>query len=133
MTVGNWKPLTIEEETRRIEDTLAVLLGEITRIDKGTKKNDRSSVQPPPVAISVSDISSVPELYWQMDKIAEAPVREACAATLTTIGRRLHEMGGIELMQTVHDRVVRRTRKHPNRWSMLLDKRWDGVGGEWWA
>jgi len=132
--VTMWKPFTRDEETQRLADTLAVLLEEITAFDKGKRVNRRSDIQQPEfAAISANDISKMPDLYWDAEKIGEAPVREACATTLTMLGKRLHEMGGVDLMQDVHDRVVKRTRRHGNYWSMLLDKRWDGIGGEWWA
>lgn len=56
------------------------------------------------------------------------PVGEAVRAAVTTLGERLHEIGGLQLMQDVCDRVADRD---PERWGWrtdIMDKRWDGIG-----
>lgn len=60
------------------------------------------------------------------------PVWELTRQGVTTLGKRLHEIGGARLMHDVCDRVAALDPPHEDRRIDLIDKRWDGIG-EWVA
>jgi hypothetical protein len=118
---------TPEQEIMWIEEALVELLREIVRQEKrGNRPPSRHGF----VAYDINELGSRSSLYWEVSHVVDHPVREACALAIRRLGQRLHEMSAD--MMEVHDHVVERTRKYQDYWSMLLDKRWNGVG-DWHA
>lgn len=83
--------------------------------------------------LSLTDITSHFDETTPAQRVAEAlvanPVREAMARAVRDLGKRLHEIGGMELMSDVCQRVADRDDANWGRRTDILDKRWDGVGG----
>lgn len=118
----------MENEVNYIEDALVHLLREITRHDKGVRRKTR---EPGEFRfLKVSEVLSKSRLYWDARRLRTDPVREACAQAVRKLGQRLHERGAD--MMAVHDRVILRTPRHRNYWSVIIDKNWDGIA-DWWA
>jgi hypothetical protein len=66
------------------------------------------------------------------DALLSDPVGEAVRRAITTLGRRLHEIGGLALMQDICDRAAALDPANEGRRMDIIDKRWDGIGG-WYA
>lgn len=71
-------------------------------------------------------------------ELLERPIWELTRQGVTTLGVRLHEIGGLKLMQEVCERVADMDPANWGRRTDIMDKRWDGIGadspdGGWWA
>ena len=72
----------------------------------------------------------------------KAPLEGAIKISIRKIGRLLHEIGGIDLMMEVQERVCNiplkcygheKTGSDYGRQASVVTHAWDGLGGEWWA
>ncbi len=59
------------------------------------------------------------------------PIGEAVRVAVRVLGKRLHELGGMDLMTTVLDEVAQLDRANEPRRETIMDRRWDGIGS--WA
>jgi hypothetical protein len=122
----------MEPEVKMIEDALVGLLHEITAIDTGLKAPVRGGAS----RLQIVQASEIPVDMSRAQSAARAlgqsPIRAACARAITVLGERLNEIGGKALMHDALDRVVARAGRHKIRWSDIIDRRFNGVGG-WWS
>ena len=56
------------------------------------------------------------------------PVGEATRQAIRTLGKRLYELGGLDLMQRVLDDVAEIDPRNEGRRIGIMDHRWDGIG-----
>lgn len=56
------------------------------------------------------------------------PAPEALRQAISTLGVRLHEIGGTKLMGNVLERVAALDPRHVGRRTDIMDKRFDGIG-----
>lgn len=66
------------------------------------------------------------------DALLDHPVGEALRCAVTTLGRRLHEIGGTKAMQDTLYRVAELDPANNARRIGIMDHRWDGIG-DWTA
>lgn len=117
-------------ELEKIEDALHRLLQAATEADRAPP------LTPPrgPISASVLALEAVDRITsWtpaQRDAAAlfMNPVAEALRLAVRTLGERLHEIGGQQLMTEVLDRVAERDPEHWGRRVSIMDHRWDGIG-----
>lgn len=60
--------------------------------------------------------------------LLDNPVGEAVRQGVRTLGERLHELGGVQLMQDVLYRVAEIDPASTDHRVSVMDKRWDGIG-----
>lgn len=56
------------------------------------------------------------------------PVGEAVRVSIRALGKRLHEIGGVNLMSEVLVRAAEKDPAHLGHREDIMDKRWDGIG-----
>lgn len=84
---------------------------------------------PVSLADSLRDLLDSTEAESSARELLDNPVGEAVRRAITTLGERLHEIGGLKLMGDVCDRVSGLDPEHWDHRTDILDKRWDGIGG----
>lgn len=80
----------------------------------------------------MADGEGATDIQRKARAIIDRPVGGAVRRAIKTLGERLNEIGGNDLMSEVIERVADRD---PARWSVridVMDKRWDGIG-TWYA
>ena len=68
------------------------------------------------------------EAQREADSLLEDPVGEALRQGVRTLGERLYEIGGLDLMQDAIDRVASLDAATWGHRTDIMDKRWDGIG-----
>ncbi|MBL8773905.1 MAG: hypothetical protein JNK30_21135 [Phenylobacterium sp.] len=120
-------------ETVKIENALDALLAAAIRADRD------------PALVAERGLTSagtmIGELLDRMENWTRAqqaahdlftrPVAEVCRQAVSTLGMRLHEIGGIPLMIDVAYRVADRDERTRDRRMGIMNHRWDGIGD--WA
>lgn len=61
-------------------------------------------------------------------EITNDPVGSSCRQSIRALGKRLYQLGGLQLMQDVLYRVAERDEATWSRRIGIMDHRWDGVG-----
>lgn len=61
-------------------------------------------------------------------KLRRDPVREALCYALRRLGKRLHEIGGLNAMIEACDRVADMDERRWGKRTSIMDHRWDGIG-----
>lgn len=65
--------------------------------------------------------------------LAADPVRAALKHAVRQIGKRLYEIGGIEALRDACERIADLDPPNWGKRTDIMDKTWDGIGGEWFA
>lgn len=66
------------------------------------------------------------------DELLSRPVATACRTAIRTLGERLFEIGGNQLMSEVCDRVSALDPANESRRLGIMDHRWSGLGN-WYS
>jgi hypothetical protein len=124
----------IATETAQIEAALDALLSASIRANRDPVLLPHRGAMP--VGVVMGDLLKRLQSWTQAQRDAgellARPVWEVTRMGVTTLGRRLHEIGGARLMQEVCDRVAALDpANHAHRLD-IMEKRWDGIG-EWLA
>lgn len=115
-------------EVAGIEDALDALLTTIVEADVREAK-DRSR--------EPFRIESMREVLANLDKsraaqaaesLIRSPVGYACRMGVRSLGERLYEIGGMDLMTRVLDDVAEREPSKSGYRMGVMDARWDGIG-----
>lgn len=121
-------------ETARIEAALDALL------TAAIQANSTPSLTPErgPTSAGVLIAEALEKFTWTPTQRAASallsrPIWEVLRQGIRTLGERLHEIGGFELMTEVCDRVAAMDPARSGYRSAIMDKRWDGIGGEWFS
>lgn len=64
----------------------------------------------------------------EADELLERPLSATIRRGIRTLGKRLNEIGGWELMTDVCDRVSAADPREEGRRASIIDHRWDGIG-----
>ena len=129
-----------EEAVSVLEKALGELLQDL--FDHRMRERDKSFDDL--VAIDVAEILSrnPPTNADIFIGFMKAPLEGAIKISIKKIGRLLHEIGGIDLMREIQERVCNiplkcygheKTGSNYGRQSSVVTHAWDGLGGEWWA
>lgn len=114
-------------ETQRIERALDELLKTaIATRAPWPPKHDG----PVSIAVVIEDWLGGTSAQRAASDFLDNPVGEAVRKAVTTLGRRLYEIGGLQLMHDVLDRVAPLDPTKESRRIAIMDKRWDGIGRE---
>lgn len=118
-------------ETARIEAALDALL------TAAIQANSVPSLTPErgPTSAGVLISEALEKFTWTPTQRAASallsrPVWEVLRQGIRTLGERLYEIGGSELMRDVCDRVAAMDPARAGHRLDIMDKRWDGVGGD---
>jgi hypothetical protein len=112
----------------RIEDALDALVTTVMR--------HRKRRRPTPsygrlhfIAISRWDNEPTPSQEdCEVDRIIHDPIEGAYGHAVRLLGKRLHKLGGVGLMQDVCERVASRDRGNYGRRGTFIERRWDMIG-----
>lgn len=128
-------PLTaVATETQKIEDALDRLLTAITWADRqpSTTPDDGPTSAGELIGRVLLRLETWTAAQQAADALMRRPASEALRQAVTTLGKRLHEIGGMALMRDVCDRVAERDPANESRRLGVIDHRWDGIG-DWYA
>lgn len=116
------------EEVANLEVALDTLLTEIV----ARRDRFREPLRPQIIRASELQVLERTPVQWKTSVLTAAPIDYSMRMGVTLIGERLHEIGGVELMG---EAMVRLEDRYPGagiRYSVICDKRWDGIG-DWHA
>lgn len=130
------EPTPTASEISRIEAALDNILSAITHLDQGIWAPGKPRAKSAAYRIySMADLGAEYELkqtYTVSQRYAEDildnPVREVLAKSVRQLGKRLHEIGGLNAMQEACERVANIDEPNWGRRTNIMDKRWDGIG-----
>jgi hypothetical protein len=110
----------ITEEVAAIEHALNRLLR--GAIDEETYRQARGTA----LVLTRAELS----METKTSELLRNPVGEACRMAIRKLGKRLYELGGLQLMTDVCDRVGDMDQAHSGQRIDIMDKRWDGIGSD---
>ena len=131
--------MTLETEVVEIGSRISKRVNEIAGIEKALDVLLRSAIAADRTERRSLRVMSLAEIEPPTDKtkagvmaeqIVDRPIGEACRQAIRTLGKRLHEIGGARLMQSVCERVAESDPSNAAHRTDIMDKRWDGIG-EW--
>ena len=115
-----------------------IQITELQRIERALDELLRTAINRPPwrpridgpvsIGAILDDFLNQTPAQRAADDLLDNPVGEAVRRAVTVLGERLYEIGGLNLMQNVLDRVAERDASHQNWRVDIMDKRWDGIG-----
>jgi len=113
------------EEIEDIQVALSALIEAALQADADSRRGQRQR----PRILDFDDIDPPRE---DSADFARNPVGTACRFAIERLGRRLHSLGGEDLMENVLGEVACLKPNREDLFSDVLDKAWDGIG-EWIA
>lgn len=115
--------MTKEHEISGITTALDVLLTEISF--RHIRERRGSGLRPLP-------ITPLPEseAAYRVEQLVEDPIGAALRMAIRHLGERLHELGGISLMQEVCAEVAAKDPPNEQHRTTVMDRRWDGIGAD---
>lgn len=114
-------------ETQQIERALDELL----KVAVSTKAPWPPRIERPVKLVElIDDHFSQTQAQRNATSLLDNPVGEAVRKGVTTFGKRLYEIGGLQLMTDVLDRVAEMDPTKQSWRIDIMDKRWDGIGSE---
>jgi hypothetical protein len=119
---------TADQEVAGIEDALDALLTVALDPARPGRYSWRSDGPRAFNFQSVAEILAKTRAQSHAEQIIRDPVGETARMGVRALGERLHEIGGLELMQRVLDDVADRDKPNWGRRTSIMDNRWDGVG-----
>lgn len=128
-------PVTAQAtETARIEAALDALLTASIRDDRERPPSSVGGAIRADVLINeaIERLTTWTPAQREAHALLQRPVSEALRQAVRTLGERLHELGGEDLMLEVCDRVSALDPANEGRRSSIMDHRWDGIG-DWYA
>lgn len=116
----------------RIDASLSEILGAICRLDREDRQRRRAIVATPISALldEVAARATFTEAQRFAVDLERDPVREALCYAVRQLGKRLHELGGMDAMRAACDR--QEDEPDGMRRVSVIDARWDGIG-HWFA
>lgn len=122
----------LSSETAQIEAALDVLLRAAVAADRERPlRPERGLISAGDLAFAVIDrMKTWTPAQQAAAELLQRPVWEAVRQAVSTLGVRLHEIGGLPLMQDVCHRVAALDPDHEGRRLDIMDKRWDGIGAD---
>lgn len=114
-------------EVARIEAALHQTLTAIHEADANARPREPISARDS-AELWIAKLKEFTSLQREVDDLLDRPVAEALRQKVRLYGERLHEIGGVSLMQEVLYRVAERDPVNQHRRIGIMDKRWNGVG-----
>jgi hypothetical protein len=114
-------------ETQQIEEALHTLVTAAIS-DTGYASNILTRDGPESIGSIIARFDAMTAKERKAHEIIRRPIGEAVRRAIKTLGERLHEIGGQELMSDVMERVADRDPRNYSRRVDVLDKRFDGIG-----
>lgn len=121
----------VAEEVQVIEDSLDFLLSaiELTDVVELRPRKDFTAQSFDEVVTEFTEKMGWSKVRRAADTLYRDPVGEALRNGVRALGERLFEIGGLEAMQDVCDRVAERhDGRHGGARLGIMDHRWDGIG-----
>lgn len=114
-------------ETQQIEEALHALVTAAVS-DTGYVSNLLTRDGPESIGSIMARLDAMTPKQRTAADLIRRPVGEAVRRAIKTLGERLHEIGGQELMSDVLERVADRDPSRYGRRIDVMDKRFDGIG-----
>jgi hypothetical protein len=122
-----------EKEELRIEAALKTLLVEMVRIDFEREPNPNASLLGTPFVLP-KKIPTMEDVL--VSRVIDEPIRGALKNAVRLLGERLFDLGGVDLMSDVLERIGEDP-KNGGRYLSIGDHAWDCIGdnkrGHWFC
>lgn len=120
---------TTATEVQQIEAALDRLVtAAIANLRETPITPDRGPVSAGVIAQEVAASFAWTQAQRAAHDLLSRPVSNALRQAIRTLGKRLYEIGGDELMHQVCDRVSSADPMNESRRIGIIDHRWDGIG-----
>jgi hypothetical protein len=113
-------------EVAAIEEALHVLL--TAGLDQRRPRIPKAARPPERGFVTVGELLARTRAEGRAESIIRDPIGEVIRIGVKRLGERLYEIGGLDLMGTVLDRVAERDPAASGQRTDIMDKRWDGIG-----